>query len=353
MKNGYDVRVIPGGLKTVGGALRARGLKGPVAMVCDESLVSLYAPMVQTSLEQAGYTVNLCPIPSGEAFKTIETITSLWARFATAKLERGSTVVALGGGVTGDLAGYAASAFLRGVNWVGLPTTLLSMVDASLGGKTGFDLPQGKNLVGAFYPPSLVLADPQVLASLPEGEVRSGIAEVVKHGVIADPVLYERCAAGWTALRGPDASQPDWTATVRRAMAVKIKVIKVDPFEQSVRASLNLGHTLGHAFEAASNYKLRHGEAVAIGMVAVARLAEKEELCPPGLAGQIQSVLDGLGLPTEIPSGLDPEVYLTALKLDKKRADGKVRFAVPVQIGEVQTGIVLDTNFATLLPEAR
>jgi shikimate kinase / 3-dehydroquinate synthase len=352
MKADYDVRVISGGLDRLGSALAVRGMQGPVALVCDANVAPLYAPRAADSLREAGFILRVCTIPSGEEHKRLETIATLWGEFLQAGLERSSTVVALGGGVTGDMAGFAAATYLRGVRWVGVPTTLLSMVDASLGGKTGFDLPQGKNLVGAFYPPSLVLADPQLLATLPEGELRSGMAEVIKHGILADPGLYERCAGGWEALRGPDPTHPDWDETVRRAMAVKIRVIQIDPYEKGIRATLNLGHTLGHAIEAASGYTLRHGEAVAIGTVAVARLAVEEGYCAAELPQQFAAVFQQLGLPVEIPSALNRQAFLTALKADKKRAGGKVRFAVPFEIGHVEAGIVIERDFTTLLPEA-
>jgi 3-dehydroquinate synthase len=339
-------------LDHIGQALSARGLKGPVALVCDSNVLPLYAPRAETALRASGYTVRICPVPAGEGHKNLETIASLWGEFLQTGLERGSTVVALGGGVTGDMAGFAAATYLRGVHWAAVPTTLLSMVDASLGGKTGFDLPQGKNLVGAFHPPSLVLADPQLLCSLSEGELRSGMAEVVKHGILADTTLFERCAGGWEALRGPDALNPDWEETVRRAMAVKVRVIQADPYEQGIRAMLNLGHTLGHAIEAASGFALRHGEAVAIGTVAVARLALEEGYCDADLPERFVSVFHGLGLPVEIPPHLDRDIFLTALRADKKRVDGKVRFAVPFAVGKVEAGIVIERDFTQLLPEA-
>jgi len=247
-------------------------------------------------------------------------------------------VLALGGGVVGDAAGFAAATFLRGVPWVALPTSLLAMVDASLGGKTGVDLPQGKNLVGAFYPPRLVLADPQTLDTLPEAELRAGMAEVIKAGVIGDPELFELCAHGW------DALHLNLGEVVRRAMAVKISVIEEDPYEKGRRAALNLGHTLGHAVELVSGFQLRHGEAVAIGMVAEARLAERLEIAEPGLADEIERVLRELGLPVTIPAELDRQAVLSVMQVDKKRLDGSVRFALPVRLGETRVGVNVDIH---------
>jgi 3-dehydroquinate synthase len=250
-----------------------------------------------------------------------------------AGVERGGTVVALGGGVVGDLAGFAAAVYLRGVRWVSVPTTLLAMVDASLGGKTGCDLPQGKNLVGAFHPPSLVLADPQVLQTLPEAELRNGLAETIKHGVIGETALFEKLSQGWQAL------DQDLEQIVKQAMAVKVRVIQNDPYERGERAALNLGHTLGHALEQASDFSLRHGEAVAIGMLAAARLAEQMKLAPPGLAQEIEAALVRLGLPTHAPLGLRRERVLEAMQLDKKRRSGKLRAVLPVRIGTCRWGV--------------
>lgn len=336
MGSGYDVRVVLGGLRQLGPQLRLRGLQGPIGLVSDENVAGLYARAVTEGLQRSGYEVAEIVIPPGEAEKTVATVQRIWSELLAAGIERGSTVLALGGGVVGDLAGFASATLLRGVRWVAAPTSLLAMVDASLGGKTGADLPDGKNLIGAFHPPSLVMADPGALATLPEPELRSGLAEVVKHGVIADPDLFQMCASGIETLRR------DWTAIVCRAMATKIRIIEEDPFERGPRAALNLGHTVGHAVETASEFRLRHGEAIAIGLVAEARLAERLSLAEPGLAKSIARVLEGLGLPTEIPEGLDRQSILSAMRVDKKKRRGVVRFALPRRVGQVQVGVSVD-----------
>jgi 3-dehydroquinate synthase len=330
----YDVRVQQGGIDALGEMLQARGLRGPVVVVTDENVGAAYLPRVLASLTNSRFKAHGVTIPAGEQHKTLETVSQLWAAFSSAKIERGSTIVALGGGVVGDLAGYAASAWVRGVAWVAVPTSLLAMVDASMGGKTGFDLPQGKNLVGAFHPPRLVLADPDVLATLPEVESINGMAEVVKHGVIADPTLFEMCKDL------EDLS--DLPGLVSRAMAVKVKIIEEDPYEQDVRQALNLGHTVGHGVELASGFRLRHGEAVAIGMVVEARMAEKVGLAKPGLADEIADVLQSTRLPTEIPTDLDRDAITDAMMRDKKKAAGIVKFALPVSIGDVRVGVEID-----------
>jgi 3-dehydroquinate synthase len=334
----YDVRIQAGGLDRVGELLAQRGLRGPMVIVSDTHAGPLYASRVADSLRKAGYDAHITLIHAGEQHKTISTVASLWEAFLSHGLERGSTVIALGGGVVSDLAGFAAATYLRGVRWVTLPTSLLAMVDASLGGKTGFDLPQGKNLAGAFHSPSLVLADPEVLTTLPDAERRSGLAEVVKHGVIADPALFALC----TGLVNDGTAE--FAEIVRRSVAVKVQVIETDPFEKGLRAVLNLGHTVGHAVELVSNYSLRHGEAVAIGMVVEASMAEQVGMADAGLAEAIAANLRHLGLPTAIPPHLDAQAILNAMQVDKKRAGGKVRFALPVRIGEVKYGIEVDES---------
>ncbi|HSK67594.1 MAG TPA: 3-dehydroquinate synthase family protein, partial [Anaerolineales bacterium] len=213
---------------------------------------------------------------------------------------------------------------------------LLSMVDASLGGKTGFDLPEGKNLIGTFHPPKLVLADPQLLGTLPEREFISGMAEVVKHGVISDPELFELCS------RGPGWLKENLEDVVRRAIAVKIRVIEEDPYEKGFRAALNLGHTVGHAVELVSQFELRHGEAIAIGMVVEARYAEQIGIAENGLSTKIATVLSGLGLPVDIPKDLPRAEILRAMRVDKKKDASRVRFALPLRIGKVELVDVTD-----------
>jgi 3-dehydroquinate synthase len=329
----YDVLVQPAG--QVGSLLHERGLENPV-IVTDENVAQFHADTLLASLRGAGLTAKLIVVPAGEDYKNLETVQKLWHEFLGYGLDRKSTVIALGGGVIGDMAGFAASTYMRGISWICVPTTLLSMVDAALGGKTGFDLPEGKNLVGSFYPPKLVLADPQVLSTLPEREFVSGLAEVVKGGIISDPELFALCA------RGLDWVKANLGEIVKRAMAVKIAVIEQDPYERGLRAALNLGHTVGHAVELASRFRLRHGEAVAIGMVAEAQLAERLTVARPGLSEVIRDVLLKLGLPVRIPDELPREDILRAMRVDKKKNAKAIRFALPAEIGNVQLVDVSD-----------
>ena len=333
MHAGYDVLVRPGGLESLGELLTERGMQGRVAVVSDTNVSAIYGERVCQVLLASGFSPVLVEIPPGELRKNLETAADLWDRFIHFRLERSSTVVALGGGVTGDLAGFAAATYLRGISWVAVPTTLLAMVDASLGGKTGFDLKQGKNLVGAFYSPRLVLADPLTLDTLPAAELRSGMAEVIKSGIIADPALFELCSQGWETVRDRMGE------IISRGMAVKVDLIQADPYEKGPRAALNLGHTVGHALELVSGYQLSHGEAVAIGMVVEARLSESLGLARFGLAQRISAVLRSFDLPVGIPPGLAPAAILAGMRVDKKNVAGELRFALPVEIGQVQVGV--------------
>lgn len=343
MGSGYEVRVSAGGLAGIGEKLAAGAFRGPAALVSDENVAALYGEQVGAALQKSGFHPGWVTFSAGEEAKNLHTVAAIWQRFLELGLERGSTVIALGGGVTTDLAGFAAATYLRGVPWVALPTSLLGMVDASLGGKTGFDLPQGKNLVGAFYPPRLVLADPLTLQTLPAREFRSGMAEVIKAGIIADPALFCLCAQGWEAV------QASLEEVIRRAMAVKVRLIQEDPYESGRRAVLNLGHTVGHALELASDYRLAHGEAVAVGMVVEARLAEALGMANLGLAEEIAAVLRQFSLPVSIPPGLDRQRIINGMQVDKKKHMGELRFALPVMIGAVKPGISISgTKLETL-----
>jgi 3-dehydroquinate synthase len=334
----YDVRVRSGGLRDIGRELTFRKLSGPIALVTDDNVGPVYTETVLASLRKSGFAAEVIQIPAGEEFKTIQTINRLWEFFLANQLDRSSTVVSLGGGVVSDMAGFAAATYLRGIRWVGLPTTVLSMADASLGGKTGADLPAGKNLIGAFHAPSLVLADPDVLTTQPERELRGGFAEIVKHGLISDPVLFEACR-GLGGLSVEEIRQKPLTAIIRRAMSVKIRVIEQDPFEKGIRATLNAGHTVGHALELTSNFALSHGEAVSIGLVVETRMAEECGLARAGLADDVSRVLAGLGLPVDVPPGMDINLVESTLFRDKKRAGSGVKFALATEIGHSEFGI--------------
>ena len=296
-------------------------------IVTDENIAQYHLEQMK---QDSGRDIPSVIIPPGEGHKNLETVSRLWKSFLENGLDRKSIVIALGGGVIGDLTGFAAATYMRGMDWVAVPTTLLSMVDASLGGKTGFDLPEGKNLIGAFHPPKLVLADPSLLLSLPERELRSGMAEVVKHGIISDPELFVLCS------RGLEWVKANLEEIVRRAMAVKIKIIEEDPYERGFRAALNLGHTVGHAVELVSRFELTHGEAIAIGMVVESKYSERIGLAQKGLSETIAQTLQKLRLPVQIPTKLPREEILRAMRVDKKKDSKVIRFALPVEIGKVE-----------------
>jgi len=336
MGTGYDILIQEGGIDRIGEMLKERDLRGPILLVSDSNVAPIYAERVLNALKLAGYAAQQSVIPAGETHKTLESVSQLWRATLNAGLDRKSTIVSLGGGMTSDLAGFTAATFMRGCNWVALPTSLLAMVDASMGGKTGFDLPEGKNLIGAFHPPRLVLADPELLSTLPERELRSGMAEVVKHGVVEDTDLFEICSQGW------DKVVTQLPEIVRRGMAVKVKIIEEDPFEQGIRAALNFGHTIGHAAELGSGFELLHGEAVGIGMVVEAKLAEQMGIAETGLSTVIADALVALGLPIEIPKHLPIPNIIRTMQTDKKKSAGIIRFALPVKIGEVKVGVEVE-----------
>ena len=325
----YDVIVEDCSVECLGKTLTSRGLQNPI-IVTDDLIAPFHLEQALASLQDSNFEPKSIVIPAGEQHKNLESVSGLWKSFLENGLDRKSTVIAVGGGVIGDLVGFAASTYMRGINWVGVPTTLLSMVDASIGGKTGFDLPEGKNLIGAFHPPKLVLADPGLLLTLPERELRSGMAEVVKHGIISDPELFTLCS------KGLDWAKENLEEIVKRAITVKIQIIEEDPYEQGFRAALNLGHTVGHAVELVSKFELRHGEAIAIGMVTEAKYAERIGLAEKGLSETIAETLNALGLPTQIPEQLPQEAILRAMRVDKKKDAKLIRFALPVKIGKVE-----------------
>ncbi|HYB72186.1 MAG TPA: 3-dehydroquinate synthase [Candidatus Sulfotelmatobacter sp.] len=328
----YRIQVGPGLLGRTGERLAALNLGPRAAVVTDEGVPSAHVGAVLDGLRSAGLTAETIAVPAGEESKSLQQVSGLYERFVGAGLDRGSVVLALGGGVVGDLAGYAAATFLRGLPLVHLPTTLLAQVDSSVGGKVGVNLPRGKNLVGAFHQPRLVLADVAALATLPLREFRSGLAEVVKYGVIADPGLFElldreadRLAPGAADLLAP---------IVTRCCRVKAHVVALDERERGWRAILNFGHTVGHAVEAAAGYgALTHGEAVAIGMAAAARLSRARGLCPRADLDRLLRLLDRLGLPQRSP--VPAERVLPYLAVDKKGRGGVPRFVLTRGIADV------------------
>jgi shikimate kinase/3-dehydroquinate synthase len=320
----------------VGSALRAAGAAhgSRVAIVSNPVVAPLYQMPVEASLQAAGFEPVGCLVPDGEVHKTLATVVSLYPQFLAGDVDRYDTVLALGGGVTGDIAGFAAATYMRGIRFAQVPTTLLAMVDASVGGKAGVDLPEGKNLVGAFKQPALVLIDPEVLRTLPPAEVRAGIAETIKHSIIDAPDLFAELS------HGPAGRLDGWTmpgSQLARALQVKIDVVQEDPFEDSRRAVLNLGHTVGHGLELLSGFELGHGDAVAIGIVAATHISAAIGLAAPELPGRVESALQAWDLPVRCPS-LPFSAIWKAMAHDKKRRGRSLRWVLPISVGDVTIG---------------
>jgi 3-dehydroquinate synthase len=303
------------------------------ALITDSNVGPLYAEKVRNQLEKG--SAEVLTIPAGESNKTRESWARLTDQMLAKKFGRDSVVIALGGGVVGDLAGFVAATFMRGIPVVQIPTTLVAMVDASIGGKTAVDTPAGKNLVGAFHPPAAVLVDPQLLGTLPLREMRAGFAEIVKHGVIADDVYLREVASGASEMlsAGGGFASDRMLSLIVRSVEIKAEIVSRDEREEGLRKTLNFGHTIGHAVELVSGYSLLHGEAVAIGMALEGRLAEQIGVAKAGTAATIVKALQSAGLPTDLPTGFEAGEVIEAMKSDKKGVSGKTRFALPLRVG--------------------
>lgn len=337
----YAIRVGAGLLGRVGELWPARPGAKAAVITADSLALSYGTPVIQGLLE-CGWGVALLTVPDGEGSKTLAEAGRLYDGLLNGGLDRGSTVFALGGGVIGDLSGFVAATYMRGLPFVQLPTTLLAQVDASVGGKTAVDLPRGKNLVGAFHQPSLVVADVAALGTLPEREFRSGLAEVVKHAAIADLGLFELLESIEPAQLQGDTDC--LTEVVARNCAIKAAVVMADPLERGWRAVLNYGHTLGHAVEVGVGaWDMRHGEAVALGMLAESRLTAELGLCEASVGERLERLLTRLGL-LDAGIGWNPEVARAALSHDKKLRDGRLQLPYVPQIGSVglATGVSLE-----------
>lgn len=315
----YPVIVAPGALaEALPAFVAARGFTR-VAVVTNTTLAPLYGAALAARLPGG----TLITVPDGEQHKTLDTLRAIYDHLLAAGADRATLIVGLGGGVIGDVAGFAAATFMRGVPFIQAPTSLLAMVDASIGGKVGVDLPQGKNLAGAFKDPLAVFADTDALATLPEIEWRCGMAEVLKAALIGDPPLLDDLP------RDPVAGMDP---VIARAIAVKIAVVNQDRLEHGPRAYLNLGHTFAHAIEQVSGYAWKHGQAVAVGMVASARLAERRGVARAGLAGRVEAATAALGLPVRL-AGLEPADLWDAMGHDKKWRDGAAAFVLLEEVG--------------------
>ncbi len=331
----YDIE-IGADLARSGERLKELGFGQKMAVVTNPTIKKLYGQRVIDSLKSAGYLVMTIEVPDGEQYKNLDWANAIYTALLINSFDRKSALVALGGGVIGDLTGFAAATFMRGVPFVQVPTTLLAMVDSSVGGKTGVNHAMGKNMIGAFYQPRKVLMDPGVLSTLPKEEFLSGMAEVIKYGVIRDAALFDYLDKNREKILSLD---PNALAhIIKRSCEIKAEVVSKDEREAGLRAVLNFGHTVGHAIETAENYTMRHGEAIAIGMVYAARLAHKTDLCDAGVPERVEKLIRSYGLPTGLsalkrkPSVLE---LMDTMQVDKKAEGGKVKFVLPRKIGEV------------------
>lgn len=333
----YEIAIAPASLDSLGDQMSQLNLGQQVLLVSNPMIFKHYGERAIASLKTAGYTVANYNLPPGERYKTLNSIQKLYDSALENRLERSATIVALGGGVIGDMAGFAAATWLRGINLVQVPTSLLAMVDSAVGGKTGVNHPQGKNLIGAFYQPRFVLIDPEVLKTLPTREFKAGMAEVIKYGVIWDSELFTQLESSKHLAQLRYIKIDFIEEIINRSCQAKADVVSKDEKEAGLRAILNYGHTIGHAVESLTGYSLlKHGEAVAIGMVAAGQIALELGLWQKSATERQNALIQKTGLPIKLPSGLDITAIINALQLDKKVKSGKIRFVLPSQIGAVQ-----------------
>ena len=327
----YDILIGSGLVRQLDRILKQYCPAVAYAIITDSHVATLYGEDLLQRLSATGCRAELLTFPAGERNKTRDTWAALSDQMLAAQLGRDSAVVAIGGGVVNDVGGFVAATYLRGVPLVQVPTSLLAMIDSSIGGKTGVDVPAGKNLLGAFHQPRVVVADPELLGSLSSVQLAAGLAEAVKHGVIADADYFAFLEREYAAIFAKHA--PALERVVRRSVEIKAAVVAQDEREKGKRAILNFGHTVGHAIEATSQYEVLHGEAVAIGMVYEGRIAESLGIAEAGTAQRIRTVLEQLHLPVERPAASQVDDLITAMRADKKVRAGEIRLALPRVVG--------------------
>jgi len=329
----YTINIGTGLLDQLADSVRSSGLTGRIALVTDTNVLPLYGEKARQILSDAGFTAGLYEIAAGEESKSLDRVADLCRKLLIDELDRTSGVIALGGGVVGDIAGFVAATYMRGIPYVQVPTTLLAQVDSSIGGKVGVNLPEAKNIVGSFYQPRAVIIDPGTLRTLPEREFRAGLAEVVKYGVIADADLFNLVESGFEAILAQDHDILE--KVVGTCCRIKAGVVERDEMERGERAILNYGHTIGHAIEAAGGYdRFLHGEAIAVGMNGAALIAAELGLTDEDFVSRQVRALRSIGLPTGW-SDLPVTKVFAALKMDKKKSAGTLRFVLPCKPGRV------------------
>ncbi|MBI4689124.1 MAG: 3-dehydroquinate synthase [Nitrospirae bacterium] len=336
----YDICIGNKILKGIGQRLRSIGISPKTAVISNPTVYKLYGKTVLDSIRSSGFDVIPIIIPDGERYKDISTVEGIYGELLKHRLDRKSAIIALGGGVIGDITGFVASTYMRGISYIQVPTTLLAQVDSSVGGKTGVNHKLGKNMIGTFYQPKLVWIDIDTLNTLPKREFLSGLAEVIKYGVIKDKGLFGFLENNPEKIFSLNKNTLSYI--IKRSCEIKAEVVSKDERESGLRAILNYGHTIGHAIETVTRYKrFLHGEAVAIGMYFEAKIAEMLNFFKKRNVLKIKALLDSYGLPSEMPSGINVNTLTTCMKLDKKAVAGELRFILPEKIGKVniQKGI--------------
>jgi 3-dehydroquinate synthase len=340
----YAIKIASGLLQKLGGECARLKLGDRCAIITDTNVGRKFAKPVYESLVKAGFEPILVTVPPGEKSKRISVVENCYDQLAAHRLERKSFIVALGGGVVGDLAGFVAATYLRGIDFIQVPTTLLAQVDSSVGGKTGVNLKAGKNLVGAFYQPRLAICDWDTLKTLPEREFISGLAEVIKYGIISDEKLFARLERDLRKILKRDSKT--LSEIIARCCEIKAEVVSQDETESGLRAILNFGHTIGHAVENSSGYgNFLHGEAISIGQVAAAKLSQKILGLPSRDVERIEKLFTRAGLPTQIKlNSIQRKKLFAAMKLDKKVSAGEIKFVLAEKIGRVVWGQKVSTG---------
>lgn len=331
----YPICLGDGLLSHAGELLKKARCGEKVGIITNPTVAELYLKPLKAALEAAGFKTTQILVPEGEDHKNLKSLSAIYDQLISQRFERGSSVLALGGGVIGDLAGFAAATFLRGIPYIQVPTTLLAQVDSSVGGKTGINHPEGKNLIGAFYQPRLVLIDPAVLRSLPRRELLGGAAEVIKYGIIEDPALFRLLEEKMDAFLALDKGL--LTEVIAASCAIKARVVEKDEREEDYRSVLNFGHTIAHALESLTGYqRFLHGEAVAIGMAQAASLSAHEVACDGDSLQRILRLIQTAGLQTEIPADIKGVELVKGMELDKKSTGRKIKFVLCAGIGKTR-----------------
>lgn len=339
----YNIVIDNNFLKEIGKTLVRFEFSNKLALISNPTVYNLYGDVVSRSLKDSGFDLTEIIIPDGEEYKSFSWAQNIYGEMLKARLDRRSAMIALGGGVIGDIAGFAASTYMRGIDYIQVPTTLLAQVDSSVGGKTGVNHPLGKNMIGTFWQPSIVWIDIDTLKTLPRRELLSGLSEVIKYGVIRDEGLFDFLEANQNLIL--DLDENALTYIIKRSCEIKSEVVSKDERESGLRAILNYGHTIGHAIETVTEYKgYLHGEAVAIGMYVEARLSQMLGFIDGKQVNRIKALIDSYNLPSEMPEGIDLNSLLSTMQIDKKTVSGELSFILPEKIGtvKIQKGVLLE-----------